>query len=110
MGLNFVVKRGWNQFHGMARGYFDNASMEANNVPTELAVTGVTHATTDHNKQISDYGFDFSGPLWRDHAWFYGSYSIQDIRLVRRAPAVFLKHALPANGSLTHEVAAVAFR
>ncbi len=56
MGLNLIIKRGTNQFHGQARGYFDNESMESNNVPRELAAAGVTHATTDHNKQISDYG------------------------------------------------------
>ncbi len=88
MGLNLIIKRGTNQFHGQARGYFDNESMESNNVPSELAAAGVTHATTDHNKQISDYGAEIGGPIWKDHAWFYGSYSIQDIRLVRRAGAL----------------------
>src|SRR5215471_21419937 len=62
--------------------------MESSNVPGELRAQGVTHATTDHNKQISDYGAELGGPIWRDHAWFYGSYSIQDIRLVRRAGAL----------------------
>jgi hypothetical protein len=88
MGLNLVVKRGTNQFHGGFRGYFDNESMEASNVPAELAATGTTHATSDHNKQISDYGYDIGGPILRDHAWFYNSYSIQDVRLVRRAGAL----------------------
>src|SRR5262245_46906310 len=88
MGLNLIVKRGTNQFHGQARGYFDNDSLEASNVPSELAATGVTHATSDQNRQISDYGADIGGPIWRNHAWFYGSYSIQDIRLVRRAGAL----------------------
>src|SRR6266705_2750617 len=88
VGLNLIIKRGTNQFHGQARGYFDNESMESDNVPSELAATGVTHATTDHNKQISDYGAEIGGPIWKDHGWFYGSYSIQDIRLVRRAGAL----------------------
>src|SRR5437867_290918 len=88
VGLNLIIKRGTNQFHGQARGYFDNESMESSNVPGELAAQGVTHATTDHNKQISDYGAELGGPIWRDHAWFYGSYSVQDIRLVRRAGAL----------------------
>jgi len=88
MGLNFVVKRVTNQYKGGVRGYFDNESMEADNVPDELRATGVTHATSDHNKRISDYGFDLGGPIVKDHAWFYGSYSIQDIRLVRRAGAL----------------------
>jgi len=88
MGLNLVVKRGTNQFHGGFRGYFDNESMESSNVPAELVATGTTHATSDHNKQISDYGYDIGGPILRDHAWFYNSYSIQDVRLVRRAGAL----------------------
>jgi hypothetical protein len=85
MGLNLIVKRGTNQFHGGFRGYFDNESMESDNVPDELRALGITHATSDHNKQISDYGFDIGGPILRDKAWFYGSYSLQDVRLVRRA-------------------------
>jgi hypothetical protein len=83
-GLDFIVKRGTNLFHGGAHSYFDNDSMEASNVPAELAAKGVTAETADHNKQISDYGFEVGGPLVRDAAWFYASYSSQDVRLVRR--------------------------
>jgi hypothetical protein len=85
VGLDFIVRRGTNMFHGGARGYYDGESLEASNVPTELQAIGVTPATADHNKQISDYGFDLGGPLMREKAWFYGSYSIQDVRLVRRS-------------------------
>ena len=88
MGLNFVVKRGTNDFSGTFRGYYDDENMEASNVPDELEAVGVTPETTDHNKQISDIGFDIGGPIWRDRAWFYGSYSVQDVRLVRRAGAL----------------------
>jgi len=88
MGLNLVVKRGTNSFNGTVRGYFDNDAMEWSNVPDELAATGITSETADHNQQISDYGFDVGGPIIRDKMWFYGSYSIQDVRLVRRAGAL----------------------
>jgi Carboxypeptidase regulatory-like domain/TonB-dependent Receptor Plug Domain len=88
MGLNFVVRRGTNQYRGNVRGYFDNDSMESSNVPDELKAQGVTHDTSDHNKQISDYGGEIGGPIVRDKAWFYASYSIQDVRLVRRAGAL----------------------
>jgi hypothetical protein len=88
MGLNLVVKRGTNTFSGMFRGYYDDENMESDNVPDELRSAGVTHETADHNKQISDYGFDLGGPILKDKAWFYGSYSIQDVRLVRRAGAL----------------------
>jgi Carboxypeptidase regulatory-like domain/TonB-dependent Receptor Plug Domain len=85
VGLNFVVRRGTNQFRGNARGYFTNDSLEASNVPDELKATGVTPETADHNQQISDYTVDFGGPLMREKAWFYGSWANQDIRLVRRS-------------------------
>jgi hypothetical protein len=85
LGVNLVVKRGTNQFRGMARGYFDNDTLSSSNVPAELSQRGVTPETADHNKQISDYGFDIGGPIQKDKAWSYASYSIQDIRLVRRA-------------------------
>jgi hypothetical protein len=85
VGLNFVVKRGTNDFRGMVRGFFTNDKLESENVPDELRQLGVTAETADHNDQISDYGFEVGGPIWRDKAWFYGSYSQQDVRLVRRS-------------------------
>ena len=88
MGMNMVVKRGTNQFRGGARLYFDNDALEASNVPDELLARGVTPDTADHIDQISDYGYDIGGPIWRDKAWFYHSYSIQDVRLVRSAGAL----------------------
>ncbi len=90
VGLDFVIKRGTNRYRGDARGYFTNDALESSNVPDELKslATPVTPETADHTKQISDYGFDFGGPLVANRAWFYGSYSVQDIRLVRRAGAV----------------------
>jgi Carboxypeptidase regulatory-like domain/TonB-dependent Receptor Plug Domain len=90
IGINLVTRRGTNAFHGGFRGYFANDSMEASNVPAELKnlATPVTAETADHNKQISDFGGEFGGPIRLDRAWFYASYSAQDIRLVRRAGAL----------------------
>jgi len=85
IGLNMVVKRGTNQLRGTARGYFTNDSLEAENVPDELRARGITADTADHNEQISDYGFDAGGPLVRDRAWAWGSWTQQDIRLGRQA-------------------------
>jgi carboxypeptidase family protein/TonB-dependent receptor-like protein len=90
IGINLITKRGTNRYHGAVRGYFANDAMEATNVPDELKslATPVTADTADHNKQLTDYGFDVGGPIVSDRAWFYGSYSSQDIRLVRRAGAL----------------------
>jgi hypothetical protein len=85
VGLNFVVKRGTNDFHGTARYFYDNDSLESSNVPDELLATGTTPETADHINQIYDGGFELGGPIVRDKAWFYGSYSHQDVRLVRRS-------------------------
>ena len=85
IGLNMVVKRGTNQFRGTARGYFTNDALEATNVPDELAARGITGDTADHNEQISDYGFDLGGPIVRNRAWAWGSWTTQDIRLARQA-------------------------
>jgi hypothetical protein len=84
-GLNFVVKRGTNQLRGMARGYFTSDALESENVPDELRAIGVRPEQADHNDQITEYGVELGGPIWRDKAWFYGSFSQQDVRLVRRS-------------------------
>lgn len=85
IGMNLVVKRGTNQYHGTARGYFTNDQLEWENVPDELRARGITGETADHNEQISDYGFDLGGPIVRNRAWGWGSWTTQDIRLGRQA-------------------------
>ena len=84
LGMNFVVKRGTNLFHGTARGYLGSDALQGSNVPSELLAIGVTDATADHIDRITDYGFELGGPIVADRAWFYGSYSNQDIRLLYR--------------------------
>lgn len=85
IGLNFVVKRGTNQYKGSVKGYFTSDGLEGSNVPDELKQRGLTSDTSDHNDQISEYGFDAGGPIVKDRAWVWGSYVRQDIRLLRSA-------------------------
>jgi Carboxypeptidase regulatory-like domain/TonB-dependent Receptor Plug Domain len=85
IGLNFVVKRGTNSYAGSAKGYFTGDGLESCNVPGELTGRGVNCDTSDHNKQIGEYGADVGGPLWRNKAWIWASWVQQDIRLVRSA-------------------------
>src|SRR5581483_9757852 len=90
VGINMITRRGTNAFHANARGYFSNDSLEASNVPAELlsGATPVTPATADHTTRLTDYGFDAGGPILTDRAWFYGSYSSQNVQLYRRTSAV----------------------
>jgi hypothetical protein len=99
VALDFVLKRGTNQNRGGVRGYFTSDALESSNVPAELArlAVPVTADTADHTKQLSDYGFDYGGPIVADRAWVYGSYSLQDIRLVRRAGALIDRTRLESS-------------
>lgn len=85
IGLNFVVKRGTNQFQGSAKGYYTGDPLQGCNVPDEMLARGITCETSDRNDQITEYGFDGGGPLWKNKAWVWGSWVKQDIRLWRSA-------------------------
>src|SRR5262249_11693970 len=91
LGMNFVVKRGTNLFHGAMRGYFGSDGLQASNIPSELKAS-VTDAVADHVDRISDYGFELGGPIVANRAWFYGSYSNQDIRLFYRTTPGVVDH------------------
>jgi hypothetical protein len=87
LNIDLSVKRGGNKFHGGLRGYFANTrGLQAGNIPPELLAlaTPVTDKTSDHLTRSSDWGFDIGGPLLRDRAWFYGSFSEQRVGVFRR--------------------------
>jgi hypothetical protein len=101
VGINFVTKRGTNDFHATVHGYFTNHSLGSSNVPAELQTAGVngllvpvTADTANHNDQVADYGFDIGGPILKDKLWFWASWGKQDIRLVRSAGALIDKTIL----------------
>ncbi|MCC7416526.1 MAG: carboxypeptidase regulatory-like domain-containing protein [Acidobacteria bacterium] len=103
LGINLVIKRGTNAYRGNVRGYYSGERLESDNTPAALRDLGVRHicpaglagcVEADHNRRISDYGFEAGGPLVRDKAWFFGSYAVQDIQLVRRAGALVDKTLL----------------
>lgn len=87
VGINLVTKRGTNEFHGGARGFYTNDGLESGNVPSamqsdpRLHLNGGDGTKGDHVDQIADYGFDIGGPVLKDKLWFWGSYGKQDIRI-----------------------------
>jgi hypothetical protein len=87
IGINFVTRRGTNQFKGTIHGSLNNHNMEASNLPAELKgdarLRGANKA--NHTNQITDVGFDVGGPIVKDKLWFWGSYGKQDIRIIRLA-------------------------
>jgi hypothetical protein len=90
VNLNLVTKRGTNAFHGGGRYFLTHDDLQSSNLPAELRndprlenEDGSFRDKADHIRQIADYGGDLGGPLVKDKLWFYGSYGVQDIRLVR---------------------------
>ncbi len=97
VGINFVTKRGTNDFHGSARGFLAPHQLQSSNLPDALAndprilnpgsVPGTKGTTfndnADHTDQIGDYGAELSGPIVKDKLWFWGAYGKNDIRIVR---------------------------
>ena len=85
VGINFVTRRGTNQFKGYARYTYDGDSLESTNLPDALAsdprLQGADKA--NHTDGIKDWGFDVGGPIVKDRLWFWGSYGKNDIKIVR---------------------------
>jgi len=84
IGINFVTKRGTNQFHGGARIFLANHDLQSNNTPAEVVPLTPT-GEGPHTQQINDYGFDLGGPIVKDKLWGWVSYGKNDIRITRFA-------------------------
>jgi hypothetical protein len=91
IGLNFVTKRGTNNFHGNIHTYFTDHKLQTTNLSgsgvsatdPRLALPNGGFSTKANNiDQIADYGGDLGGPIIKDKLWFWGSFGKQDIRNV----------------------------
>ncbi|MFN8061626.1 MAG: TonB-dependent receptor [Vicinamibacterales bacterium] len=90
IGLNFVTKRGTNQFKGSVRGFFTDDKFQGSNLPNELKndprlelADGSFSDKADHIDNITDWGFDVGGPILKDKLWFWGSYGKNEPKIIR---------------------------
>ncbi len=74
-----LLKSGSNQFHGSARGSYENPSWQGNNVTEELAAQGIRDTNPITDPGYYEYIFDLGGRIIKDKLWFYGSYSNQAV-------------------------------
>ena len=74
--INFVTKRGGNNFSGSFYMDAEDKNWQSKNFTTELKNQGFQPPGIN---RIYLYGANFGGPLIKDHAWFYGSWGIQDL-------------------------------
>jgi len=78
--LNMVTKRGTNDFKGSARAFRTDNSYQADpRIPDEAK--GYLKAINQINN-IADKGAEIGGPIWRDKAWFWGSFGKQNIDIL----------------------------
>jgi hypothetical protein len=90
IGINFVTRRGTNQFKGSVTVSDLNHKFESSNLPSELAsdsrlaLSGGGFADkANHSDNILNRGFDIGGPIVKDKLWFWGSWGKQNIDIVR---------------------------
>ena len=68
--LNLVLKAGSDRVHGSSRIYFENESLQANNLSGDLASTiGGTTGEGNRTHEYYDYGAEFGGPLMKERLW-----------------------------------------
>ncbi len=78
--MNFVTKRGTNDWKGSARWFQTNSGWQAKpTIPAEA--TSYLSAVNQINR-IEDRGFELGGPILKDRLWFWGSLSRNNINLL----------------------------
>jgi hypothetical protein len=89
VGLNFVSRRGGNQVSLGGRFYYTDNKFQAQPSGADYeAVKEVfseakgypPEAGVNQIMDIKDFGFNMGGPLWKDKAWWWGSYGVQEIK------------------------------
>ena len=78
--MNFVTKRGTNDWRGSGRWFQTNDSWQAKpSIPSEAQsyLSRVNQIT-----RIEDRGLEIGGPVLKDRLWFWGAYSRNNINLL----------------------------
>jgi len=71
--LNFVSRRGSNQFHGRLFEDFRNSWLNAN------SWTNNARGVKKNKLILNDFGGTISGPAWRDRLFFFGSFATRRV-------------------------------
>jgi hypothetical protein len=89
VALNLILKSGTNTLRGSARAYFENESMQGNNMSPELATAlGSPDGRGNRIDRWWDAGFELGLPIVKDRLWAWGSLGRTDIRIltIRQTP------------------------
>jgi len=75
--INFVTKRGTNDFRASTHVYYTSRKLQGDNLSQELIDLGYKG---DKIYMIADYGIQLGGPLFKDKVWFWAGGALQDIQ------------------------------
>jgi hypothetical protein len=97
--LNMITRRGGSKVSLDGRFYYTDTKFQADNLSQALIDEGVSGINAVSN--IKDYGFNLGGPLWKDKAWLWGSYGVQDIHTIsmfqRKDDTLLVNYAAKLN-------------
>ncbi len=107
--LNFVLKSGQNTPHGSSRIYYENESMQNNNMDETLARNlGSPNGKGNRTDYYKDYGFEVGGPIIKDRLWVWGSLGKTDVRVltIRQTPdsTILKNRAFKTQGQINPSV------
>jgi hypothetical protein len=126
--LNLVLKKGVNAPHADARYYYENQSLEGNNVPQGLAqllnaqrvgagslplsadcvASNFTAHCGNRTDSYKDYGFDLGGPILKDKLWGWGTIGETHPRIltITGSPdeTILKNYALKVDGQMNPNV------
>lgn len=71
--VNVITKSGTNEFKGSFKDILTNDNWNDQNKGAN-PISGTTFARVKLNSTIPVYSATLGGPIWRDHAWFFGAY------------------------------------
>ncbi|MEX2272121.1 MAG: TonB-dependent receptor [Vicinamibacterales bacterium] len=83
VAVNLVLKAGTNTPRGSSRYYFTNESLQAVNLPSDLAASlGGPSRKGNRMQTYHDYGFELGGPILRDRLWAWGAAGRTDVAVL----------------------------
>jgi Carboxypeptidase regulatory-like domain/TonB-dependent Receptor Plug Domain len=75
--VNVITKSGTNTFSGSAKYIVTNDDWDEDNKGRN-PINGVAFNRTKFDEEQFRWAFTLGGPIWKDHAWFFGAYEFYD--------------------------------